>query len=230
MSRVHVVSGTTSGIGAAISARLRDIGDEIIPVVRHESDAAAIGAKRWILCDFARPTEVRSAFEALDAEIDSFINVAGIAIGKPIWDNDPDEAARLLNINLMSPMLACGALRAKLRKAGAIVLFSSQSAYRGGWDDVYNASKGGINTFIKSFAMKMAPDVRVIGIAPGITENTRMTQGRRDDDLDRIRDTIPLKRFANPNEIAELTIAMLGMAGAYMTGCVVDTNGGNYLR
>lgn len=151
-------------------------------------------------------------------------------MGKPIWDNDPDEAARLLNINLMSPMLACGALRFKFRRGGAIVLFSSQSAYRGGWDDVYNASKGGINTFIKSFAMKMAPDVRVVGIAPGIIENTRMTQGRRNDDLDRIRDTIPLKRFANADEIAELTIAMLGTAGAYMTGCVVDTNGGNYLR
>jgi 3-oxoacyl-[acyl-carrier protein] reductase len=230
MSRVHVVSGATSGIGAAITARLRGIGDEVIPVVRRESDAAAIGSKRWILCDFARPAEVRSTFEALDAGIDSFINAAGIAIGKPIWDNNLDEAARLLNINLMSPMLACGALRSKLRKGGAIVLFSSQSAYRGGWDDVYNASKGGINTFIKSFAMKMAPDVRVIGIAPGITENTRMTQGRRDDDLDRIRETIPLKRFANTDEIAELTIAMLGRAGAYMTGCVVDTNGGNYLR
>jgi 3-oxoacyl-[acyl-carrier protein] reductase len=230
MSRTHVVSGTTSGIGAAITARLRSIGDQVIPVVRHESDATEIGAERWILCDFARPAEVRSAFEALDEEIDSFINAAGIAIGKPIWDNDPDEAMNLLNINLMSPMLACGALRSKLRKGGAIVLFSSQSAYRGGWDDIYNASKGGINTFIKSFAMKMAPEVRVMGIAPGIVENTRMTKGRRENDLDRIRDAIPLKRFANADELAELTIAMLGTAGAYMTGCVVDANGGNYLR
>ncbi len=230
MSRIHVVSGASSGIGAAIAARLLAAGDEVIPVVRRESDALGIGAKRWILADFARPDEVRAACQGLDAEIDSFINAAGIAIGKPIWDNDLDEAARLMNVNLLSPMVACGALRPRLRKGGAIVLFSSQSAYRGGWDDVYNASKGGINTFIKSFAMKMAPDVRVIGIAPGITENTRMTQGRREDDLGRIRDTIPLKRFANVNEIAELTIAMLGAAGAYMTGCVVDVNGGNYLR
>jgi NAD(P)-dependent dehydrogenase (short-subunit alcohol dehydrogenase family) len=230
LSRVHVVSGATSGIGAAIAAQLRGIGDEVIPVVRRESDAITSGAKRWILCDFARPAEVRVAFEALDSGVDSFINAAGIAIGKPIWDNEPHEAASLLNINLLSPMLACGALRAKLRKGGAIVLFSSQSAYRGGWDDVYNASKGGVNTFIKSFAIKMAPNIRVIGIAPGITEKTRMTRGRRDDDLDRIRDTIPLKRFATVDEIADLTIAMLGTAGAYMTGCVVDCNGGNYLR
>lgn len=230
MSRLHVVSGATSGIGAAIFNRLSAAGDEVIPIVRRKEDAPALGATRHILCDFARPDDVRAACASLDTGIDSFINAAGVAIGQPIWDNDLDEAARLMNINLLSPMVACGALRPKLRKGGAVVLFSSQSAYRGGWDDVYNASKGGINTFIKSFAMKMAPDVRVIGIAPGITENTRMTQGRREDDLGRIRDTIPLKRFANVDEIADLTVALLGTAGAYMTGCVVDVNGGNYLR
>ncbi len=230
MSRIHVVSGATSGIGAAIFKRLAASGDEVIPMVRRVEDATGLGASRHILCDFARPDDVRAACRALDTEVDSFINAAGIAIGQPIWDNDLEQAAQLINVNLMSPMVACGALRPKLRKGAAIILFSSQSAYRGGWDDVYNASKGGINTFIKSFAMKMAPDVRVLGIAPGITENTRMTQGRREDDLGRIRDTIPLKRFANVDEIAELAVALLGPAGTYMTGCVVDVNGGNYLR
>lgn len=230
MSRIHVVSGATSGIGAAIALRLQQNGDEVIPIVRHESDAEALNAKRWILCDFAQPEEVRAACTNLEIEVDTFINAAGIAIGKPIWDTDLTETINLMNINLISPMVACGVLRMKLRKGGAVLLFSSQSAYRGGWDDVYNASKGGINSFIKSFAIKMAPDIRVIGIAPGITENTRMTQGRLDNDLDRIRETIPLKRFANAEEIAELVIAMIGKAGAYMTGCVVDVNGGNYLR
>ncbi len=230
MKRVHVISGASSGMGAAIAERLKAAGDEIIPMVRRASDAAALGAKRWLVCDFSDPAQVREACGRLDTEIDSFINAAGIAVGKPIWDTGVDEAARLLNVNLMSPMVACGELRPRLRKGGAVILVSSQSAFRGGWDDIYNASKGGINTFIKSFAMKMAPDVRVIGIAPGITENTRMTQGRKENDLDRIRDTIPLKRFANVDEIAELTHALLGSAGAYMTGSVVDLNGGNYLR
>jgi NAD(P)-dependent dehydrogenase (short-subunit alcohol dehydrogenase family) len=89
---------------------------------------------------------------------------------------------------------------------------------------LYNVSKGGINTFIKSFAIKVAPDIRVIGIAPGITENTRMTLGRKNDDLDRIRATIPLKRFANVDEIAALTFSLLSDAGSYMTGSVVDVN------
>lgn len=230
MSRVHIISGATSGMGAAIASCLRQRGDEVIPMVRRQSDADALGAKQSIICDFERPEAVRAACENIEIEADSFINAAGIAIGKPIWDTELSDAARLMNVNLVSPMVACGALKPKIRKGGAIVLFSSQSAYRGGWDDVYNASKGGINTFIKSFSMKMAPDVRVIGIAPGITENTRMTQGRRENDLEQIRLTIPLRRFATVDEIAELAIAMLGTAGAYMTGCVIDVNGGNYLR
>lgn len=230
MKRIHLISGTTSGIGEAIARRLQSMGDEVIPVVRRYEDAAVTRAKRCVVCDFSYPDKVRLAFEDLDTEIDSFINAAGIAIGKPVWDNDLDEATRLMNINLLSPMIACGALRSRLRSGGAIVLFSSQSAYRGGWDDIYNATKGGINTFIKSFAIKMAPSVRVIGVAPGITENTRMTKGRREDDLARLRETIPLKRFANVDEVAELTVALLSTAGSYMTGCVVDVNGGNYLR
>jgi NAD(P)-dependent dehydrogenase (short-subunit alcohol dehydrogenase family) len=230
MSRVHIISGATSGIGAGIVEHLYSAGDEVIPIVRKESDAIKIGAKRHILCDFERPEHVRAACEDLDVEIDSFINAAGIAIGKPIWDTSQREAMNLLHVNLVSPMFACGALYQKIRVGGAIILFSSQSAYRGGWDDVYNASKGGINTFIKSFSTKVAPNIRVIGIAPGITENTRMTLGRRADDLGRLRNSIPMKRFANVDEVAQLTLALLGSAGAYMTGNVVDINGGNYLR
>ena len=230
MRRVHVVSGATSGIGAAIFKRLRRLGDDVIPIVRSLEDAVSLGANRYMLCDFSDPESVRDACGALGTEIDSFINAAGVAIGLPIWDNDLEEAARLFNINLLSPMVACGALRPKFRNGSAIILFSSQSAFRGGWDDVYNASKGGINTFIKSFALKVAPEIRVIGIAPGITENTRMTNGRRVNDLDKIRSSIPLRRFASVEEISELAVALIGSAGAYMTGCVVDVNGGNYLR
>lgn len=230
MRRVHVVSGATSGIGAAIFNRLRRLGDEVVPMVRSPEDAVSLGTSRYMVCDFSDPKSVRDACLALDTEIDSFINAAGVAIGLPIWDNDLEEAARLFNINLMSPMVACGGLRPRFRNGSAIILFSSQSAFRGGWDDVYNASKGGINTFIKSFALKVAPEIRVIGIAPGITENTRMTNSRRVDDLDKIRSSIPLRRFASVEEISELAVALIGSAGAYMTGCVVDVNGGNYLR
>lgn len=230
MNRVHLVSGTTSGMGAAIARRLRQDGDRVIPVVRQTADADALGADEYLLCDYRDPAATKAAFAAFATPVDSFINAAGIALGKPIWDTGAEEIAEIVNVNMISPMLACGALRGKLRRNGAVILLSSQSAFRGGWDDAYNASKGGINTFIKSLATKFAPDVRVIGVAPGITADTRMTRGRREDDLGRITDTIPLKRLANVDEIAAMVASLLGEAGGYITGAVIDMNGGNYLR
>ncbi len=226
----HLVSGATSGIGAAIARQLIAAGETVIPVLRRVEDAETLGVSRSLLADFSDPASTQRVFRKFEGPIDSFINAAGVAIGKAIWDADAGEMVDLMNINLISPMLACGALRGKIAKGGAVILLSSQSAYRGGWDDAYNASKGGINTFIKSLAMKFAPDVRVIGIAPGITTGTRMTQGRKQDDLDRIRDTIPLRRFAEVEEIAAMAVSLLGPAGAYITGAVIDMNGGNYLR
>lgn len=228
--KVHLVSGATSGIGAAIYRRLIAKGDDVVPILRNPKDADRLNATRFVCCDFSNPEDVRAACSRVRIKFDSFINAAGVAIGQPVWETDIEQARQLVNVNLISPMIACGALRAKLRDGAAVILVSSQSAYRGGWDDFYNASKGGINAFIKSFAVKMAPRVRVIGIAPGITLHTRMTINRREDDLDKILGTIPMRRFAKPDEIAELVISLLGTAGAYMTGCVVDVNGGNYLR
>jgi NAD(P)-dependent dehydrogenase (short-subunit alcohol dehydrogenase family) len=230
MARTHLISGTTSGIGAMLAEHLTRAGDDVIPVLRRAADAASMGASRYLLCDFANPAATQVAFQAFDHPIDSFINAAGIAIGKAIWDTSPEQIGDVMNVNLISPMLACGALRGKITPGGAIILLSSQSAYRGGWDDAYNASKGGINTFIKSLAVKLAPDVRVIGIAPGIVVGTRMTAGRQQNDLEKIRDTIPLKRFGEMDEVAAMAMALLGPAGANITGAVIDMNGGNYLR
>ena len=230
MSRVHLVSGATSGMGAAIARRLRQDGDRVIPVVRRAADARVLDADEYLLCDYRDPAATKAAFAAFATPVDSFINAAGVALGKPIWDTAAEEITEIVNVNMISPMLACGALKGKLRKDGAIILLSSQSAFRGGWDDAYNASKGGINTFIKSLAAKFAPDVRVIGMAPGITADTRMTRGRREDDLGRITGTIPLKRLANVDEIAAMVASLLGEAGGYITGAVIDMNGGNYMR
>jgi NAD(P)-dependent dehydrogenase (short-subunit alcohol dehydrogenase family) len=230
MKRVHVISGATSGMGAAITASLQAQGDEVIPIIRSKSDLLVLKTKRWILCDYTQPEKILKELTGFDTKIDSFINSAGIALGKPIWDTDFQEASNIINVNLISPMLVCGALHNNFKIGAAVILISSQSSFRGGWDDIYNASKGGINSFIKSFAIKMAPNVRVIGIAPGITNNTRMTNERKMNDLHKIQLDIPLRRLANVEEISDLTLALLGNAGAYMTGCIVDINGGNYLR
>jgi 3-oxoacyl-[acyl-carrier protein] reductase len=230
MTKTHLISGVTSGIGQAITKRLQAKGDRVVPIVRSAAHAKAIGADTHILCDFGEPQGVRDAVRSFAEPLDSFINCAATTIGKAIFTTTLEEAQNLLNVNLVSPMMICAELKKNMKDGGAILLFSSQSAYRGGFDDVYNVSKGGINTFIKSMALKYAPAVRVFGIAPGITLDTRMTRERKADDLAPIKEQIPLKRFGNINEMAELVDSLLGPAGSYITGAVIDINGGNYLR
>jgi NAD(P)-dependent dehydrogenase (short-subunit alcohol dehydrogenase family) len=75
-------------------------------------------------------------------------------------------------------MAALAELRGKIRTGGAIVLLSSEASHRGSWDDAYAATKGAVNALVRSLATKCAPEVRVIGVAPGVTANTRMTAGK----------------------------------------------------
>ena len=71
-----------------------------------------------------------------EREVDSFINCAGIAVGKPIWENSPEEVSILMNVNLISPMAAIAEIHRQFKKNSTIVLFSSKSAFSGGWDDI----------------------------------------------------------------------------------------------
>jgi 3-oxoacyl-[acyl-carrier protein] reductase len=230
MKKNYLLSGASSGIGLAIYNRLIYQGHNVICILRDRKIANQNDIKEFIEIDYSDPGNIESILKNTDISIDAFINAAGAALGKPIWESSYEEINNIVNINLISPMLICGALKNKIKKGGCILLFSSQSAYKGGWDDAYNVSKGGINTLVKSLSLKYAPDIRVLGIAPGITLNTRMTNSRKENDLNKIIDTIPLRRFANVEEIAEMVDALLGNAGAYMTGAVIDMNGGNYLR
>ena len=230
MSKVHLISGATSGIGLAIYKQLKSSGDRVIPAVRRPGDAEKLGTNEFIEADYKNPKAVREAFKAFDTSIDSFINCAGIAVGKPIWDNTPDEVQTLIDINLISPMATIAELKPNFKKGAAIFLFSSVSAYRGGWDDLYIASKGAINSLVKSLSIKFAPDVRVIGIAPGVTADTRMTRERKAQDLPQVIEKIPLKALATPEEISNLIVSLMGPAGTHITGTMIDINGGTYLR
>ncbi len=111
-----------------------------------------------------------------------------------------------------------------------IILLSSQSAFKGSYDDAYAITKGAIHTLVKTVASKIAPHHRIVCLAPGVTIGTRMTENRVADDLDAYRQTIPLKRFATPEEVAGCVEFLLSSDAASMTGCTIDLNGGNVLR
>lgn len=230
MNKIHLVSGTTSGIGKALCDLLLAKGEEVIPIVR---DKAAINQelyKKIIQLDYSHPEQVDEAFCGFEDKITSFVNCAGILPGKSIFNQDYEGLLDVFNINVLTPMLIIKRIAENIVDGGTIILFGSISGHKGSYDDPYAATKGAVHSLAKSLALKFAPHRRVICIAPGITDNTRMTlnliEGRYEENIAKV----PLGRAADPSDIAEVVYFLLQESCRSITGCCIDINAGQYLR
>ena len=176
------------------------------------------------------PTAVEIAFAGLQTPVDAFINCAGIMISQTLFEAPFEQLARMINVNLFSAMIAVARVREKLEPGGVIVLLSSQSAFKGSYDDAYAITKGAIHSMVKTLAPKLAPGIASSAWHPASRSGRRMTQDRAVDDLEPYRQSIPLKRFATPRRSRLAFILSCRPAAASMTGCTIDINGGNVLR
>jgi NAD(P)-dependent dehydrogenase (short-subunit alcohol dehydrogenase family) len=234
---VHIlVTGSTRGIGAAVTQTLAGRGVRMIGHGRADADGV-LGAD---LAEAGAADELWDrALEALDGRIDVLVNNAGVfePIAVDAADDDWQAAwGRTMQINLQASADLCrrAVLHWRERKAGGrIVNVASRAAYRGDspahWH--YAASKAGMVAMTKSIARGFAVEqILAFAICPGFT----MT-GMAEDYLssrggDKLLADIPLGRVAMPDEVAN-TVAYLALeAPASMTGAVLDINGASYVR
>jgi NAD(P)-dependent dehydrogenase (short-subunit alcohol dehydrogenase family) len=230
-----VIAGAAGGIGRQAAALLGDAGATLhlldIREPAQTRDANAAGARIASVhrCDVARRAEV----EAVAAEIgpaDVLIDAAGV------WPHDDwmapgwDEAFdRVIDINLRGPINLVRAFLPGMieRRHGRIVLCGSIAGWTGGLmsSPHYVASKGGIHALVRWFAQLAIPHgVCVNGVAPGPVA-TPMTHDANHD----LR-KFPLGRLAEPQEIAQAMVFLCSPAASYVSGTVIDVNGGLYMR
>jgi len=114
---------------------------------------------------------------------------------------------------------------------GKIINITSRGAFRGEpTSPAYGASKAGLNSFGQSLAKALAPQkVLVYAIAPGWVDTDMAAIGMEGPNAQEIKDQSPLRRIAQPEEIAK-SVIMLASGVEYMTGCILDVNGASYLR
>ena len=230
--RSALVTGGTSGIGAAIAAALAACGASVTVSGRQAASVAQFNAQRLPnqnavqldVTDNAAIKALISGFERLDI----VVNSAGLVLRQREYE--PDAFAEVVDVNLNGSMRVAEAARPLLaRQGGSIVNIASMLSFFGGAHaPAYSASKGGVVQLTKSLAIRYAPhNIRVNAIAPGWIV-TKLTQAVQDDKArnESIMRRTPMGRWGKPDDIGGAAVFLCSPAAAFITGVTLPVDGG----
>ncbi|MEP6942284.1 MAG: SDR family oxidoreductase [Betaproteobacteria bacterium] len=231
--KVALVTGGTSGIGAAIGNALARCGATVTVTGATAREADAARAASGFAAAEARTLDVRdggavTACVAALPRLDILVNCAGVI--RRVDEHDPEIFAQVVDVNLNGTMRACAAARPMLAQtAGCIVNTGSVYSFFGGpHAPGYTASKGGVAQLTKALAVAYAGEkIRVNAIAPGWIA-TPLTETVRNDALKSagILARTPLGRWGEPEDVAGVVVFLCSPAAAFMTGAIVPVDGG----
>ena len=237
--KAYLVTGASSGIGLATTRALLAQGAKVAAVglpdrLLDDAKRTLSGAVMFIGADVSESLQVDSAFAQAEAELGPLsgaFNAAGISSVAPITETSDELWQRLIRVNLTGTFHVARAAARTLTSngGGSLVCTASELSLVGqaGYS-AYTATKGGVLSMMRSLAAELAPaGVRVNALSPGTTD-TPMLAAEFANEEERARDeaSVPLGRFALPEEIAAAALWLLGPDSSYVTGTNLVVDGG----
>lgn len=229
--KTYLVTGATRGIGRAITEKLLAEGNTVYGVYKSSNEEAAKLAGKhedrmhFVQANLADPSDITRLFEELrDVTLDGIVNNAGI-VYLTEWEKlDFDEWNETLAVNLTAPVKLVHGLRDNLQDGSAVVNIASVDGFCAAFDTIaYGVSKAALMNLTKSLAAVLGPrKIRVNAIAPGWVE-TEMTADSMPDES---KELTPLKRNAQPQEIADVASFLLSDRASFVSGETITVDGG----
>ena len=242
--RQAVVTGASSGIGKAIALEFAQAGADVLIHAnrsREQLEQVAqqiegLGRRAWmVLADLSDPEHLpvfeRTVWELTD-HVDIWVNNAGadLLTGEAAGWDYATKLQRLLDVDVRSGVLISHSVGERMKQAGRGVILNigwdqADRGMEGNSGELFAVAKNAIMGFTRSLAVSLAPEVRVNCIAPGWIR-TAWGDGASSAWQTRVMQETPLRRWGLPEDIAKLARFLASDDAAYLTGQVINANGG----
>jgi 3-oxoacyl-[acyl-carrier protein] reductase len=244
VNKVALVTGSSRGIGRAIALELAKRGFSVVinndekPQEKIEvmNEINKIGQRAiYIQADVSDHDQVEEMIERILNEfgrIDILVNNAGVVMDKKLENMSIEQWNRVISVNLTGTFNCTKSVIKYMKEQGGgkIINIASVVGEIGNFGQSnYAASKGGVIAFTKTVAKEYAKDgIHVNAVAPGFIK-TKMVQNIPEKVMQKILDQIPLGRLGAPEEVAKLVCFLASADANYITGQVININGGMYM-
>ena len=244
--QVAIITGGASlrGIGWATAKRFAEEGARVA-ILDLDAESAQAAAKaigpthRGYECDVRSESACRAVVEQIlndFGQIDILVNNAGVSQAFRLMESTQADYDLVMDVSVRGAYNMSRAVvpHLRARQTGAIVCMGSVAAQRGGGvlgGPHYAAAKGAVQSMAKAMARELAPDgIRVNAVAPGLVETELLVGKITDAGKQKVAETTPLGRLAQPLDIANSCLFLASSLSSYVTGVVLDVNGGLHIH
>lgn len=240
--RVAVVTGAGRGLGAAIALGFAEAGADVVIAARTEADLESVAGQvrelgrraHIVVADLADPAACAALAETAATRfgrLDIVVNNVGGALPKPLLDTSPGNLTQAFDFNVANAhaLIRAGVpIMLDTADGGSIInITSTMGRLPGRAFAAYGTAKAALAHYTRLAAMDLCPRIRVNAIAPGSIATSSLEIVAQDDNLrGALEKATPLRRIGEPADIAATAVFLASPAGGYLTGKVIETDGG----